>query len=522
MNIRFAVLATAVSSVFAIGVAQAQQPAAIERVKLTDGQLSCAQMNGEVGDMDKAIKESQAAIESGNNTSMAGTAGNVAAEVAGRTGLFGQIGGIAGALFGQTAAQTAAGAAKQSGQQTVAQANDRIKQATARKEHISALFVARGCNPSDLNYEPPVTEKTAAAVQTAMAAATPAAPKPVDPVELQKLFAPMQTVTALPDIDPDAHFKGRMGGTFGKDMKDVLPNGRRVAIAGFRVAFITENTVSAQVRSSYFLGRDTSGASSTLNLKLTGVDAATMQAITDKAYADFVKQLQFAGREVVPQEELKEFVSGLELSGTPGKPYTDSKNGQSVTILTPTGTPLWFHNWDGQWSDKGAFAQTNIRRISEYSAKHKAIFIAPFIVVNFARMSSSGNQSGLVARSAEVGAELNMQVVSLTSTWTRADESRGGLTMGGDEGSLSMAAPIGSKKEFGTMREVSADNNSAVKGAFDALGKTMGMLNAGGAARSKSEQVAETSGPAYAAAAVDALGTTTGTFAKWFQKYPAK
>ena len=29
-------------------------------------------------------------------------------------------------------------------------------------------------------------------------------------------------------------------------------------------------------------------------------------------------------------------------------------------------------------------------------------------------------------------------------------------------------------------------------------------------------------GPAYAAAAVDALGTATGTFAKWFQKYPAK
>ena len=526
MNVRFAIRAAALSSIiaaaFAAGTVQAQQPAPIERVKITDGQLSCAQLHGEVGDMDKAVAAAQAAIDSGNTTSMAGTAGNVAAEVAGRTGLFGQIGGIAGSLFGQTAAQTAAGVARQSGQQTVAQSQDRIKQATARKEHMSALFVARGCNPSDLNYNPPATEQTAAAVQAAMAAAAPAAPKAVDPAELKKLLSPMASVTALPGLDPDAHFKGQMGGTFGKKVVEVMPNSKRVAIAGFRIAFITENTVTAQVRASYFLGRDTSGASSTLHLVLNGVDYGTMQSITDKAYADFVAQLKFAGREIVPQEELKEFFSGLELSGGPGKPYTATSNGQSATVVAPTGMPLWFNNWDGQWGDKGPFAQTNIRRVSEFSARHKAIFIAPLIVVNFASMSSSGNQSGLTSRSAETGATLNMHVAAFGSTWTRADESRGGLTMSGDEGALSMAAPIASKIEFGTMKEVDASDNSAVKGIFDALGKAGGMLNAGGANRSKTENVADTSGPAYAAAAVDAIGTATGTFAKWFQKYPAK
>jgi len=115
-----------------------------------------------------------------------------------------------------------------------------------------------------------------------------------------------------------------------------------------------------------------------------------------------------------------------------------------------------------------------------------------------------------------------LSLAAFSTNYTRADESRGGITMGGDEGGISMAAPIGSTLEFGSLKEVSASDNSAAKGVFDALGRAAGLANAGGANRSRSENVAETSGPAYAAAAVDALGRTTGTFAKWFQKYPAK
>ncbi len=503
----------------------AQQLAPIERIKMTDNELTCAQLYAESGEMDKAIAAAQESQASGNNTAMAGSAANVAAEVAGRTGLFGQFGGVAGALFGRTAAQTAAGVAQQSGQMTAAQSADRIKQATARKEHLTTVFVARGCKASDLNYNPPATTQSNAAVVAAMQApslaAAPAA-RVADPEALQKLLAPVAAVTALPELDPDQHFKGKMGGTFGKDVVQVMPNGKRVAVAGFRVAFITENTVTAQVRASYMPGRDTSGASSTLHLVLSGVDQATMQRITDKAYADFLAQLRFAGREVVPLEELKEFLSGVEVSGGAGKPYTASANGQSATVFAPTGMPLWFSNWDQPWSDKSPFQQTNIRRVSEYSAKHKAIFIAPLIVVNFARMSSSGNQSGFVARSAETGAAMSMHVAAFGTTYTRADESRGGLTMSGDEGGISMAAPIVSNMEFGAMKEVAATDNSGVKGVFDILGKAAGLANAGGANRSKSESVAETSGPAYTAAAVDVLGRATGTFAKWFQKYPAK
>ena len=521
MTVRFTfTFAAALAATCACSAALAQQPAPIDRVKITDNQLSCAQIYGEVGEMDKVVATAQAAGESGSNTAMAGSAANVAAEVAGRTGLFGQFGGLAGSLFGKAAAQTAAGVVQQSGQQTAQQSAERVKQAVARKEYLTSVFIARGCKTTDLNYNPP---QLALAVpsQQALSAAAPAQPG-ADPAALQRLLAPATAINGLPDLDPDRHFKGKMGGTFGKDVVEVMPNGKRVAVAGFRVVFITENTATATVRASYLPGRDTSGASSTLHVVLSGVDHATMQAITDKAYADFLAQMRYAGREVVPQEELREFLAGVDVSAMPGKPYTKTVNGQAAVVFAPTGMPLWFGTVDVPWGDKSPFDQKNQRSLAEYSARLKAIAIAPLIVVNFARMSSSGNQSGLTSRAAETGASMAMHVAGFSTHYMRSDETRGGLVMKGDEGGIQMAAPIISKLEFGSMKDVAATDNSGVKGIFDVLGRAGGLANAGGAARSKSESVAEANGPAYAAAAVDALGTATGTFAKWFQKYPAK
>jgi len=508
----------------------AQQPAAIERIRITDNQMNCAQLFAENAEMDKVMAASQAAESSGNTTAMAGSAANVAAEVAGRTGLFGQIGGLAGALFGKAAAQGAAGVAQQSGQQTAQQAAARARQAVARKEHVTALFVARGCKASDLSYDPPVTAQNDAVAQVMQASlasgtggsSTPAAAALPDAAAMQKLLAPAPVITALPDADPDAHFRGKMGGTFGKNVIEVMPNSRRVAVAGFRVVFITENTVTAQVRGSYMPGRDTSGARSTLKVSLSGVDQATMQAITDKAYADFLAQLRFAGRDVVPEEELKAFFGGVSSPVPAGQPYLKTANNQAAAVFSPRGVPLWFYSGDAPWGDAGPIDQKNIRSLAEAAARLKAITIAPMIVVNFARMMSSGNQSGFTARAAETGASLAMHVSGFSSHYMRSEETRGGIVMNGDDGGIQMAAPIGSDRQFGTIREVAATDNAGVKGVFDVLGRAGGLANAGGAARSASENVAETTPPAFAAAAVDALGRATGTFAKWFQKYPAK
>ena len=90
------------------------------------------------------------------------------------------------------------------------------------------------------------------------------------------------------------------------------------------------------------------------------------------------------------------------------------------------------------------------------------------------------------------------------------------------DGGIQMIAGIASDADFGALVQVDHNDNKELKGAFDSLGKAMGMANAGGAATSKTDYATRTSPQAYAGAALDALGRATGTFAKWFQKYPAK
>lgn len=501
----------------------AQQLAAIERIKLGDNELTCAQLNGEVLAMDKAVQEARDMETQGQSTQTAGAAGGVAAQVAQRSGVFGQIGGLFGQIAGSVAAQTAASVTQQSGQQTVVQAQERQRQAQARKEHLTALFLNRGCKTSDLAYNPPPGQQGRPVVVAAAPLTAPVAATGPVATASKELAAP-SPVLALPELDPDAHFKGKMGGTFGKNVTEVLPNSKRVAIAGFRVAFITHNSVSAQVRASYLPGRDTSGASSRLNLALSGVDATTLQALTDRAYADFVAQLKLAGREVMTAQQLAGFFSSVEATATsPGRPYSKEVGGQTAQFYAPTGMPLWFQHLDGPWSDRTPFDLGNYRRLAEHASQwNNAIVVTPLIVVNFARMMSSGNQSGLLARAAETGAELSMHVASFSSGYLRSEEFRNGITMKGDEGGIQMAAPVASNLAFGQTRETSSDNNAAVKGVFDALGQAAGLANAGGANRSTSNVVAITDNAAYGAAAQDALGRATGTFAKWFQKYPAR
>jgi hypothetical protein len=340
-----------------------------------------------------------------------------------------------------------------------------------------------------------------------------AAQAPAAPVDVP---APATT-----ELNPDTYFKGRMGGTFGKDIIDVMPAARRIAVASFRVAFITDNSVSAQVRGSYLPGRDTSGARSSLYVALKGVDPKTFQAITDKAYADLLAQLAASGREVVPLDQMGEFFASVNATPTgPAQPYTKAHNGQTANFFAPTGMPLVFTHFDGGWGDRGAFDLNNYRRLEEYSFKWKAAVIAPLLVINFAKMSSSGNQSGLTARAAETGAELSMSVAALQSFYGRADEFRNGMAMGGDQGGFGLTAPIASPIAFGALRETAQENNAAIKGIFDVLGKAAGLANAGGAARSTTRSVAETSDEAYAAAAIDALRRTSATLASWFRKYP--
>lgn len=316
---------------------------------------------------------------------------------------------------------------------------------------------------------------------------------------------------SLPELTPSEWFDGKFGGTFGAKTVTAFPKTNRVAIAGFRVIFVTHNEARAISRASYLPGGVERGsAKAKLVVELDGVDEATMQAITDRAYADFVAQLKLAGREVIPAEQMQSFFDAVKRSPQPYKGTLGLAEGRG---FAPTGQPLWFQSGDA-WGDAG-LSQSNMRSFNELSVKLNApITIAPLIVVDFAQMQSSGNRSSLMQRTASVGASLAMSVPTFYTRVVRAEEVRyGGVVFKGDDGALALKAALDTDIEFAEMVEVSTEKDSG-KG----IGKLFGVL---GVASAKGVKQARTTNDAYRQAAESVLNRATGTFAKLFQENPA-
>jgi len=316
-----------------------------------------------------------------------------------------------------------------------------------------------------------------------------------------------QTLPALPDLNPSEWFDGKMGGTFGAKTVTVFAKSNRVAVAGFRVVFVTHNEARAFVRASYLPGRDTGSASMKMEVDLKGVDDATLQAITDRAYALFLDQLKAAGREVITPDQLS-YAAFKTSAAVPQEVGAGLLKGKA---FSPTGIPLWFQVGDA-WGDAG-LSQKNMRAFNELSkAANAAIAIAPLVVIDFAHMQSSGNRSGLTARRAEVGASLAMSVPTFTTRVVRAEETRyGGLVFKGDDGALALTKALDTDIEFADLFLVDTKTGTLLGWAGNADSKSK-----------KMKKVAETTNEAYSTAADAVLSKTTGAFAKLFAANPAK
>ncbi len=312
---------------------------------------------------------------------------------------------------------------------------------------------------------------------------------------------------SLPDLNPSEWFDGKMGGTFGAKTVTVFAKSNRVAVSGFRVVFVTHNEARAFVRASYLPGRDTGSASAKMEVDLQGVDDATLQAITDRAYKLFLDQLKAAGREVVTSDQMLESYAAFKV--TPSVPQEVSTGLLKGRAFSPTGVPLWWQTGDA-WGDAG-LGQKNMRAFNEQSKTMNApVTIAPLIVVDFAHMQSSGNRSGLVARRAEVGASLAMSIPMFTTRVVRAEQTRyGGLVFKGDDGALSMTKALDTDIEFAELQLV------------DTKSGTVLAWNGADSKSKKWKKVATTTNEAYSTAAGAVLAQATGAFAKLFAANPA-
>ena len=123
-----------------------------------------------------------------------------------------------------------------------------------------------------------------------------------------------QTVIPAPDVPPISIDVAKKFHTKLKFLNRI----KRVIVAGFRVGFVVRDSVTASVAAGYqFGGTHTSGASSKTAVELAGVDAATLQNITDQLYADFIADLEAAGRVVVPMEDVRASEGFAKLATTP-------------------------------------------------------------------------------------------------------------------------------------------------------------------------------------------------------------
>ena len=317
------------------------------------------------------------------------------------------------------------------------------------------------------------------------------------------LSASAETIT-LPDLNPAEWFDGKMGGSFGAKTVTAFAKSNRVAVAGFRVVFVTHNEARAFVRASYLPGRDTGSARAKMEVDLKGVDDATLQAITDQAYALFLDQLKAAGREVVPLSEMQ--ASFAAFKSTPAGPQEVTSGYLRGKAFSPTGMPLWWQVGDA-WGDAG-LSQKNMRAFNELSKNLNApVTIAPAIVIDFAHMESSGNRSGLIARRAEVGASLAMSIPTFVTRVVRAEQTRyGGLVFKGDDGALAMTKPLDTDIEFADLRLVDTKTGTVLA------------WNGADSKSKKWSKVAETTNEAYTTAATAVLSQATGAFAKLFVK----
>lgn len=138
----------------------------------------------------------------------------------------------------------------------------------------------------------------------------------------------------------------RMGGSG-------LKGAKKIAISVFNVAFPSENKLLAATEGRSSLTMTTSSAKSYTDTAMTGVDQATQQAITDKAYALFVGQLASAGYEVVDQTEL------ARLAPDYGQwvALPNFSAGRYGAYVAPTGRQVFFLKGDSEKRNMSSYTE---------------------------------------------------------------------------------------------------------------------------------------------------------------------
>jgi hypothetical protein len=397
-----------------------------------------------------------------------------------------------------------------------------VKHANIDAKFAQALAATFGIYPElRENYEPAVKAAysgqvsyasggAATSATSAVAALTAAGSAPTGATAPDLSGAPpARAVADLPVVKFDS-------GDFKLWGDKILGRTPRVAVAGFRVGFILKDKVTASTAAGYqFGGTHTSGAKSTTEVELHGVNAQVLQDITETLYAEFVAALQAAGREVVPVETIKATPAWAKLDATdaaPGKPYLKEPSvfhGRYYAVMTPAALPLW---WDhgNPIGDQGPMSIGNYKVMCAVSSEHDCLVVFPTYLVHFAELQSSGRKHGAFsgyAKGASTGAKPNLSIIggSTVMNMLYAKNAVGGF---GQNHGLKENAVVG---EFGAdmVKLAQASNagdgtRASLQGLAQATGN-LGFFAAAGPTRSQQTLAVQTDPGTFRAHVLAAL-----------------
>lgn len=175
---------------------------------------------------------------------------------------------------------------------------------------------------------------------------------------------------------------------------DYLKNEQTVIVGAFKVGFAQK--IDASARGGTLFGTDTQSAAMTGTLQ--GVDPQVFQAITDAAYADFIKKLRATGLKVIETSDLQASPTFTAMKVEP----SPQRIGDSI-FYAPTGMKLTLFPGDtGVSSAFAGFDTSNPLRVFPQLAKEQNAGVMNVTYnVDFLNASSSGNNM-VMGASAEV------------------------------------------------------------------------------------------------------------------------
>lgn len=243
---------------------------------------------------------------------------------------------------------------------------------------------------------------------------------------------------------------------------------KRVVVGGFSIGFATYKTDSAKAGGG--LMGNGFGGKSTARSTLTGVDAATMQSITDKAYAQFVADLKKNGYEVVDRQSLladPDFAKSTTLES----PHEDSSGGlfgaKSKTVYFAPSSFGGLKPFLGDIAgETGGFGKSNpTTAASVFAQKGDVKVVNVVYVLDFANADSYGG-SWRSSSAVSVG-----QGVTIVPDYSKLGINGGyGGTFASTQGSLQIGQPITSAQEFATVEDSTTGADKASQTAANVIG----------------------------------------------------